>query len=195
MVAIVDISEPGRVKALHVCSSSPMKCPAASAAINNTNAIGIEIFRNANETFYSGRQISAVIRLVDFLLHSFPNVVPPGAADVNGNVITHRDQDPGGRKADLTGEFRRVAPSPVSTPSFLASIEDVVKAALAADYAGLISTKCGDALSSGMPGKGGQVVIGASVERAVLARVAVFTVLCHQRRSITGLSAALRSVI
>src|SRR5207247_4670139 len=40
----------------------------AGFGIGNDNAIGIEIFNNADGTHYPGRQLSAVVRLFDFLM-------------------------------------------------------------------------------------------------------------------------------
>lgn len=87
----------------------------ASLGVGNNNSIGIEIFNNVGEPF-DGRQLSAVIRLVDFLMvkYSLPRpgrdpargILQRNRASIGGGgdrVLGHIDVDP--NKCDPVGTF------------------------------------------------------------------------------------------
>jgi hypothetical protein len=130
------------------------------AGVNNANAIGIEIFDNVNVTHYTGRQLSAVVRLCDFLMRSYPGIVRP-TVDAPGNMITHAAQDPrppAKKHNDPTGEFRTgIMPSP--------SLEEIVSRALILEGRtnAVINARGGDAVGLQNPGIGGTVRLEAGV--------------------------------
>jgi len=129
--------------------------------ITNDNSIGIEIDHPASgganaQDHYPGRQVSAIIRLCDFLLRSHPTIARPSAADPDGGLITHAAQD-ATRKTDPTNQFRTAV---MNSPS----IEEIIYRALRDDgHEGLINAKGGDAFGTDVPGDGGMVKIEAGV--------------------------------
>jgi hypothetical protein len=89
--------------------------PSTALGINNSNSIGIELFLNVGEP-YDGRQVAALIRLLDFLSDSYTLTRPQrdagtGAYRRNRTSITtggdrfvaHVDVDPS--KCDPAGSF------------------------------------------------------------------------------------------
>ncbi len=90
--------------------------PSATLGINNGNAIGIELFNNVGEP-YDGRQIAALLRLLDFLGLKYGIPRPqrnPASGVLTRNVssilaggdriVSHYETDP--RKRDPIGIFR-----------------------------------------------------------------------------------------
>lgn len=125
--------------------------------INNGNSIGIEIYSNEGVQNYPGRQLSAVVRLCDYLIRRYPNIARPSAADPDGNLITHaeQDEDPT-RKTDPINQFRTAV---MGSPS----IQEVVYRALRANHEGVINAKGGDALGQWTAGNAGDVRFEAGV--------------------------------
>lgn len=80
--------------------------PASPLGVINDNSIGIEIFNNVGEP-YDGRQLSAVIRLVDYLSEKY-SITRPLRDATTGTFIRNRT-------AILTGGDRVVAHSDVNT--------------------------------------------------------------------------------
>jgi hypothetical protein len=135
----------------------------AALGITNDNAIGIEIFNNSPNQNYPGRQVSAIVRLVDFLMRANPGIDRPSNADPEGNLITHARVDPA-RRTDPENQFRTAV---MGSPS----LEEIVYRALrdsaasgAAEHAGIVITKGGDALGAGTaPGNAGDVAFLAGL--------------------------------
>lgn len=91
---------------------------AQHAAPHNTDSIGIELFNNVGEP-YDGRQIAALIRLVDFLTVKHKNIALPSRDAATGvlmrhpatdSIITHHDVSVNAGvnppKCDPAGTFR-----------------------------------------------------------------------------------------
>jgi hypothetical protein len=146
-------------------------------AVNNENSIGIEIVNfntrpdgDPTETPrsgdpYPGRQISAVVRLVDYLIRKH-SLTRPSAATPAGALITHDAQDvppsAPNRKCDPCGDFRTVI---MGSPS----LEDIIYQALRQDHGGVIDARGGDSLgpltgsSDFKGGDGGNVTLAAGI--------------------------------
>lgn len=168
-------------KASHVCvfsAANPNGCPNSQNGIqdiNNTRSIGIEIVnasdgQNRTEN-YTGRQISAAVRLVDFLTRRYQlnpqAIVRPGGwngtAYDRGNVVTHSEQ----RGQMANGTCQKYDPAgPFRSDRFCdhdgamevsPSLEEIVYQAVSEEHEGLVLAKGGDALGVGDAGRGGNV--------------------------------------
>jgi hypothetical protein len=133
---------------------------AQHAENRNGRTIGIEIFHNLDTTQYSGRQISAVVRLCDFLLRKHTTIPRPTHTNLTGGVLCHGDIQ--ANRSDPTHQFRT---STINNGMGLPSVENIVRRALAlgpnGDCGGVINAKGGDALGLHAPGTGGDVAIEA----------------------------------
>jgi hypothetical protein len=88
--------------------------------VSNDNSIGIEVFNNVGEP-YDGRQITALVRLVDMLIRLHPVLVDSGTGEeipnsgiarpsfprdlVTTSLFSHQEVDPA-RRLDPVGTFR-----------------------------------------------------------------------------------------
>lgn len=135
----------------------------------NSNSIGIEIFHNRYtkdpnrvtptvedvNRVYPGAQISAVVRLINYLKQKYPTL-SDGAGGVN--IITHHAQDTRNPKKrfDPAGQFRTLVSTQTSTTKDpipfgsithgmgAPSLEQIIKEATKERHLGLISTMGSD---------------------------------------------------
>jgi hypothetical protein len=88
--------------AVHTRTSTSTAFP----PISNGNSIGIEIFNNVGEP-YDGRQVTSLIRLIDFLIRLHPTIPRPSYPRdlATTSIFVHQETDPA-RRLDPVGIFR-----------------------------------------------------------------------------------------
>jgi hypothetical protein len=157
--------------------------PDLNTTITNTNSIGIELFNNVGEP-YDGRQITALVRLVDMLVRLHPTITRPSyPRDIATTSLFSHGEIQANRK-DPTGLFRIpnkvvffdldktiCVEANVSMGSFCTRVlEDVSKdavtlfdavvagvSAMGGDFKGLVNTQGGDAMGLAQAGAGGDI--------------------------------------
>ena len=131
----------------HVCANGIL-------GVNNSNSIGIELFNTCNsercmpDEPYPGRQLSAIVRLMDSLIRKYPGIVRPSSAG-RGNIRMHQEVNPT-RRTDPTGSFRTTV---MGSPS----IEEVIYRALRREHQGLVIAEGGGGLDAADRGRDGEV--------------------------------------
>ncbi|MBI5746848.1 MAG: N-acetylmuramoyl-L-alanine amidase [Nitrospirae bacterium] len=167
--SIIQVTEDANLS-LHTRSNNDLD-------VDNDNSIGIEIFNNVGEP-YDGRQITALIQLMDILIRLNPTIERPVFPRENPltsatSVFTHAEIDPD-RRVDPAGIFRtssevwffdqtariwttRPLPggSPDASTLFDAAVSGV--SAMERDFTGLLNTQGGDSLGLADAGRGGDI--------------------------------------
>jgi hypothetical protein len=139
--------------------------------VSNSNAIGIELFNNVGEP-YDGRQIAALIRLMDIMIRRYPAITRDRASIFSHEEASYKC-DPGGtfRMSDgiVTGATTTrcvVVPLPggsqsASTPTLFDAVVAGVSA-MGNNFSGLINTSGGDAYGLAQAGAGGDITYSTS---------------------------------